>query len=126
LTAGRPGAGSGGPVRPSTAVGQRGEDLAVAWYEARGYAVVARNWRTAEGEIDLVARRGRVVVIAEVKARSSDRFGHPAEEVVREKQRRLRRLAAAWLRENKVRGVGVRFDVVAVLAGTVEVLEDAF
>lgn len=116
----------GRPVRPHIALGRTGEDLAAAWYEARGYAVVARNWRSAGGEIDLVARRGRLVVIVEVKARSSDRFGIPAEAVVRTKQLRLRRLAAAWLRENKVRGVGIRFDVVSVLAGTVEVLEDAF
>lgn len=108
------------------ALGRMGEDLAAAWYEARGYAVVARNWRTAGGEIDLVARRGRIVVIAEVKTRTSDLYGHPAEAVVRSKQRRLHGLAAAWLRENKVRGVGLRFDVVSVLAGTVEVLEDAF
>src|SRR5579872_3795991 len=83
---------SGRPVRPSIALGRAGEDLAAAWYEARGYAVVARNWRSAGGEIDLVARRGRLVVIVEVKARSSDRFGHPAEAVMRDKQLRLRRL----------------------------------
>jgi len=107
-------------------VGRAGEDLAAAWYEARGYAVVERNWRCPEGEIDIVARRGRLVVIAEVKARSSDRFGLPVEAVVRDKQRRLRRLAMAWMRECGVRGVGLRFDVVSVLAGGVEVLEDAF
>jgi putative endonuclease len=112
--------------REAALLGRHGEDLAVAWYAARGYEVVARNWRNAAGEIDLVARRGRIVVVAEVKARSSDRFGAPVEAVVAAKQARLRRLAAAWLKENKVRGVGVRFDVVSVLAGNVEVLEDAF
>jgi putative endonuclease len=113
-------------VSPNVALGRLGEDLAVSWYEARGYAVVARNWRSPEGEIDLVARRGRVVVIVEVKARTSDLFGLPVEAVVRDKQRRLRRLGAAWLRENGVRGVRIRFDVVSVLGGNVEVLEDAF
>jgi putative endonuclease len=112
--------------RPSTALGRRGEELAAAWYEARGYAVVARNWRSSDGEIDIVARRGRLVIIAEVKARSSELFGVPAEAVNRQKQQRLHRLAAAWLRENHVRGVGLRFDVVSVLAGTVEVFENAF
>jgi putative endonuclease len=115
-----------GPDRSKIEYGRHGEDLAVAWYEARGYAIVARNWRSTEGEIDIVARRGRLVIIAEVKARTSDLFGHPAEAVVRQKQQRLRGLAAAWLRENKVRGVGLRFDVVSVLAGTVEVFENAF
>ena len=88
--------------------------------------MVARNWRCPSGEIDLVARRGRVVVIVEVKARSSDRFGMPVETVVAAKQGRLRRLAAAWLKDAGVRGARVRFDVVSVLAGSVEVLEDAF
>jgi putative endonuclease len=107
-------------------LGRSGEELAAAWYAARGYDVVARNWRCPLGEIDLVARRGRVVVIVEVKARSSDRFGAPVEAVVATKQARLRRLAAAWLKDAGVRGARVRLDVVSVLAGTVEVLENAF
>ena len=116
-----PGAG-GAPA----ALGRAGEDLAAAWYAARGYEVVARNWRTGGGEIDLVVRRGRVVAIVEVKARTDDRFGAPVEAVMAAKQARLRRLAAAWLRESGSRGLRIRFDVVSVLAGTVEVLEDAF
>jgi putative endonuclease len=112
--------------RWNESVGRAGEDLAAAWYESRGYAVVARNWRNAAGEIDIVARRGRLVVIAEVKARSSEAFGAPVEAVVRDKQLRLRRLGAAWLKEAGVRGVGIRYDVVSVLRGSVEVLEDAF
>ena len=110
----------------AAALGRTGEDLAAAWYEARGYAVVARNWRSPEGEIDLVARRGRILVIVEVKARSSDRFGAPVEAVMRDKQARLRRLAVAYMKGNDIHRVGLRFDVVSVLAGTVEVLEDAF
>jgi putative endonuclease len=108
------------------ALGRAGEDLAAEWYAARGYDVVSRNWRVAGGELDLVARRGRVVVFVEVKARTNDRFGAPVEAVVATKQARLRRLAAAWLREHGGRGLRARFDVVSVLAGTVEVLEDAF
>jgi putative endonuclease len=115
-----------GLPRRSAVLGREGEDQAAAWYVARGYEVVARNWRVPAGEIDLVARRGRLVVIAEVKARSSDRFGMPVEAVVAAKQARLRRLAAAWLKQAGVRGARVRFDVVSVLAGTVEVLENAF
>jgi putative endonuclease len=110
----------------SAALGRAGEDLAASWYSARGYEVVARNWRVVAGEIDLVARRGRLVVVAEVKTRSSDRFGLPVEAVVAAKQARLRRLAAAWLKESGVKAGRVRFDVVSVLAGNVEVLENAF
>jgi putative endonuclease len=112
--------------RTPAMLGREGEDLAAAWYSARGYEVVDRNWRIGTGEIDIVARRGRLVVVAEVKARSSDRFGAPVEAVVAAKQARLRQLAAAWLRDHKVRGARVRFDVVSVLGGVVEVFENAF
>ncbi|MGH9222492.1 MAG: YraN family protein [Acidimicrobiales bacterium] len=107
-------------------LGRSGEDAVAAWYVAGGYEVVVRNWRCREGELDLVVRRGRTYVFCEVKARSSDAFGVPAEAVGRTKQARIRHLAARWLSEGEVRAVGIRFDVASVLAGKVEVLEGAF
>ena len=113
-------------------VGRAGEDLAAAWYEARGYEVLARNWRCREGELDLIARRGGLVVFCEVKARSSAAFGLPAEAVGPLKQARLRRLAALWFADRsrsssgRASGGRARFDVVSVLAGQVEVIEAAF
>lgn len=89
--------------------------------------MVARNWRCPDGELDLVIRQGRLYVFVEVKSRSSDAFGVPAEAVNRAKQSRIRRLAAQWLeREAPTRARGIRFDVVAVLRGEIEVLEGAF
>jgi putative endonuclease len=108
-------------------LGQRGEQLAADWYTSHGYEVVARNWRCREGELDLVARHGRTVVVCEVKTRGSDAFGSPLEAVTPAKQARLRRLAARWLREEASGPAGVvRFDVVSVLRGTLEVIEGAF
>ncbi|MGH9090817.1 MAG: YraN family protein [Acidimicrobiales bacterium] len=106
--------------------GAAGEELAAAWYRAAGYEVLARNWRCPEGELDLVCRLGGTVVVCEVKARRSDRFGSPAEAVTPAKQRRVRRLGARWLREHRVRCREVRFDVAAVAGGRVTVLEAAF
>ena len=63
------------------ALGKTGEDAAAAWYEAHGYEVVARNWSCRQGELDIVARLGRLHVFCEVKARSSEAFGLPAEAV---------------------------------------------
>ena len=97
-----------------------------AWYEANGYTVVARNWRCRQGELDLVARRGRVIVFCEVKTRSSTAFGAPVEAVTRTKQARLRVLAARWLADSDVVAREIRFDVASVLAGRLEVLEGAF
>ena len=91
-------------TRARLRLGAAGEDLAAAWYEANGYRILARNWRCREGEIDLVCLRDRVVVICEVKTRSSDAFGHPAEAVTPAKQQRLRVLAGRWLED----GAGAR------------------
>lgn len=106
--------------------GRRGEDLAAAWYVEHGWEVLARNWRCDRGELDLVVARGDVVAVVEVKARSSSRFGHPAEAVDARKQARLRRLAARWLAESGRRFGELRFDVVAVTPSSVEVIPAAF
>ena len=112
------------------ALGAEGEAQAARWYEDQGYEVLERNWRRREGEVDLIVRQGRTVVFCEVKTRSSDRFGTGAESVLPAKQRRIRRLASRWLSEltpasGRAR-VEVRFDVVSITAGQVEVIEDAF
>ena len=109
------------------ALGLAGEQAAADWYLERGYEPVVRNWRCRDGEIDLIVRRGREFVFCEVKARTTTAFGAPAEAVGRAKQVRLRRLAARWIQEAApVRPTGVRFDVVSVLGGVVEVIEGAF
>jgi putative endonuclease len=111
-------------------LGARGEDRAADWYRAAGYDVVARNWRCAEGELDLVVVRTGELVFCEVKTRATDRFGVPAEAVTITKQRRLRTLAARFLADPTLAaGVGarsIRFDVVAVSGSTVDVIEAAF
>ena len=95
-------------------------------FRRHGYEVVARNWRCREGELDLVVRRGRALVFVEVKARTSDRFGLPAEAVTVRKQQRIRSLAVRFLAEAGGGASSLRFDVVAVLGGRVRVIEAAF
>lgn len=108
-------------------LGAEGEALAARWYESQGYEVLARNWRCREGELDLVLRRGHTIVFCEVKSRSSEAFGVPAEAVTRTKQARLRTLAALWLADTGLgRGKELRFDVASVLRGELEVLTAAF
>ena len=113
------------------ALGTAGEDRAERWYVAHGYQVLARNWRSASGEIDLIARRDAQLVFCEVKTRSGTAYGRPYEAVGRAKQLRIRRLAAEWLRAARpgrgpAGGFDLRFDVVSVLGDRVEVLEGAF
>jgi putative endonuclease len=107
-------------------LGAAGETAAAAWYEARGYEVVARNWRCRDGELDLVLRQGRKIVFCEVKARTSDAFGLPAEAVTFQKRARIRRLAARWIDEAPVHPREIRFDVAAILGGELEIIEGAF
>lgn len=114
------------PDLSKRALGQWGEDRACTHYRRLGYEIVERNWRCEHGEIDVVARLGDIVVFCEVKARRTSGFGGAAAAVDHRKQRRIRRLAAAWLAERQVRGVEVRFDVVAITGVDVELIEGAF
>ncbi|MEX0768723.1 MAG: YraN family protein [Microthrixaceae bacterium] len=107
-------------------LGQYGEDIATQWYLDRGYSVLCRNWRCRSGELDIVLSKGKQIIICEVKTRSSARYGTALEAVGPAKQRKLRSLAAQWLREEApFKPDSVRFDVAAVLGGKINVLESA-
>jgi putative endonuclease len=112
-------------------LGHRGEEAAATWYAEHGYRVVARNWRCAHGEIDLVCtRRNRAgcttLVICEVKTRTSNSHGHPLEAVTPAKQARLRRLAVAFLHSQDRHYDHIRFDVAAVTRHALHLVESAF
>ncbi len=100
--------------RPKT-LGQQGEDAAARFLKRLGYLIVARSERDRIGEIDLVAVDGRTVVFVEVKTRNSTIAGQPAEAVDEHKQRKLTRLALAYLRRHDLLECHSRFDVVSVL-----------
>jgi putative endonuclease len=97
-------------------LGRFGEAYAARHLVERGMVVLDRNWRCDAGEIDLVLRDGRVLVVCEVKTRSSNAYGSPLEGVTPVKAERLRRLAARWLADHRVRPDDVRIDLVGVLA----------
>ena len=107
-------------------LGVYGEDRVLRWYLDRDHRLLERNWRCADGEIDLILERDDCVVFCEVKTRSSNRFGTPAEAVGRDKQRRLRHLAVLWLAGSGRRFDHIRFDVAAVTSGRIQVVEGAF
>jgi putative endonuclease len=96
-------------------LGRFGEAYAARHLTERGMVVLDRNWRCRDGEIDLVLRDGGVLVVCEVKTRSSEAFGSPLEGVTERKAARLRRLAAHWLTEHDLRPPHVRIDLVGVL-----------
>lgn len=98
-------------------LGRRGEELAAAYLRRAGMRVVARNWRApgGSGEIDIVARDGPVLVVAEVKTRTSLRHGHPVEAITARKRHRLRGLGRSWAAHHRCPPAPLRIDGVCVL-----------
>jgi uncharacterized protein (TIGR00252 family) len=118
------------PSDPRRQLGDQGEDLAAAALKQQGYKILERNYVTPLGEIDLIARQGKVLVVVEVKTRRGSSFGTPQEAVNPGKQGRLRRLADYYLKAKRLTGTPVRFDVVAVTlednVPQVEIIPNAF
>lgn len=111
------------------ALGNKGEEIAARYLRKKGYKILKRNYAVPTGEIDIVARDGGTLVFVEVKARTDDRFGQPAEAVGTRKQRRMRSAALHYLAGLR-KQPPARFDVVSVrLDGggeEVEHIMDAF
>ncbi|GGE08945.1 UPF0102 protein [Aureimonas endophytica] len=100
--------------RAGFALGHRGETLAAWALRLKGYRILARRHRTRLGEIDLVARRGDLVAIVEVKARPT--LAEAMEAVGPEAQRRIAHAADLWLaRQRDAHRLSLRFDIVAIL-----------
>ena len=95
-------------------LGKLGEDLACTELERRGYAILARRYRSRFGEIDIVAHHEETIVFVEVKARDGDEFGGGAAAVTPWKQRRIAQMAVDYLSHNNLHDRPCRFDVVTV------------
>ena len=119
-------------MRIGTAVplGQRGERAAERHLKRCGYRIVARNFRAAGAEIDLIAMEGETLVFVEVKTRSGDSAGAPVDAVDQRKQDRMRRAAEVFAARSRAGDRLMRFDVVAITSGSgdmkLELLKDAF
>ena len=113
-------------------LGLLGEDLAAAWLRRNGRRVLHRNFRAPHGgEVDIVCRHKDVLSFAEVKTRTSDAFGRPADAVNPDKQRLIQRGASEWMRLLGRPKIKFRFDIVEVLLidgepPRVSVIENAF
>jgi putative endonuclease len=91
------------------------------FYRLRGYRILGANVRAGGNELDIVVRRGRRLVVCEVKARTGPGYGDPWEAVGPEKERRLRRAAEGWLARNpELRELEVACEVVAVRGRRIE------
>ena len=95
--------------------GSWGEERAARYLRLRAYQILAMNYRCRLGEIDLIARRGRFLVFAEVKLRKSASFAEAREFVNRAKQQRILTTAQLWMQEHET-GLQPRFDVIEIYA----------
>ena len=95
--------------------GEDGEQAAVDYLEKRGFRVLDRHWKCAEGEIDIVAAERHGLVVCAVKTRSGTRHGTPLEKISQAKRNQLRRLAIQWLNAHGVRFDQIRIDDIGLL-----------
>ena len=102
------------PASSRRRLGNWGEHVAAIQLEAKGYAIVARNWRCAAGEIDLVVRDGETLVFVEVKTRRGRTYGAPEEALTPRKTQKLLQLGAQYVYEQALGDVNWRIDLVAV------------
>ena len=98
----------------TTTIGRQGEEAAAVFLERAGYEILARNFRTPRGEIDIVAGTGQTVAFIEVKTRRTRRFGRPAAAVDYRKQQKIIQSARWFLRQRHLDGCLCRFDVIEV------------
>jgi putative endonuclease len=110
-------------------LGKEGEDRAAKFLTRQGYKILERNYRTASGEIDLIALHQGEVVFVEVKTRMSDAYGAPELAVNPQKQRRMIKAALGYIKYKKLHQVPCRFDVVAISSSSekeIDVIRNAF
>ena len=101
-------------------VGDSGEEFAARILVDEGYVILERNYRTRTGEIDIIAMKNSTVHFVEVKTRTSDEFGYPADAVTEEKQRTIRRTAEIYMANRRLMWKSYSFDVAEVTFNLIE------
>jgi putative endonuclease len=111
-------------------IGQKGENLAVAYLQNLGYKVLERNYRCKLGEVDIIARDNDTLVFIEVRTRSSLDFGLPQESINRRKRHQISKVALEFMLRKKMKNIPARFDVVAISLEPgkekIDLIRDAF
>jgi putative endonuclease len=103
------------PTSSRTELARRGEALVAAWLEERGFRICGRNVRVGRLELDVIARRGSLLVVCEVRSRLRARPVFPAETISKQKLSRVRQATARWLQKQKLGRVHARIDAAAVV-----------
>ena len=111
-------------------LGKKGEDIAAAFLEKKGYNILFRNYKCSFGEIDIIAKHKKILSFIEVKTRSTKKYGLPQEAVTSVKQTKISRVALEFVQRYKMDNRAARFDVVSVQSLNdgyeVDLIENAF
>lgn len=111
-------------------LGKKGEDIAAAFLEKKGYNILFRNYKCSFGEIDIIAKHKKTLSFIEVKTRSTKKYGLPQEAVTSVKQAKISRVALEFVQRYKMDNRAARFDVVSVQSLNdgyeVDLIENAF
>ena len=95
-------------------LGKAGEKEACAFLLEKGYEILATNWKNNKAEADIIAKKNDLLLLVEVKTRSTDYFGAPEEAVGTQKQRMMVKAAEAYLEENEL-NYEVRYDIISII-----------
>jgi putative endonuclease len=110
-------------------LGKKGEAMAIAFLEKKGYVILEKNYRYQKAEVDIIAKKNNILSVVEVKMRSSNYFGNPQDFVNRKKIKLLVTAIDYYIQERDL-DVEVRFDIIAILQNKnqldIQHLEDAF
>ena len=100
-------------------LGRLGENIANDFLKQKGFIIIALNWRHLHYEIDIIARHQNMLVFAEVKTRSTFKYGFPDESIDHKKENRLREAAKIYI-EHKDLHNEIRFDIVSIVKNNFE------
>lgn len=116
-------------LRQKDTLGKKGEAQACVYLKKKGFKIIAKNYKNAIGEIDIIAKDKDYIVFVEVKTRMSRAFGDPLEVINQEKRNKIRNIATMYQKERKQLESNCRFDVIAVLGDNyddIRHIENAF
>ena len=110
-------------------LGKKGEEIALKYLKSNQYTIKETNWRFRKKEVDIIAEKDNLLVVVEVKTRTSEYFENPKEAVTRKKQKFIIQAADAYVQENEI-DMETQFDIVAVTIingqTNIEHIQDAF
>lgn len=106
-------------------IGNEAEKMASDYLLKKSYEILFTNWRYQHAEIDIIAKKNSIIVFVEVKFRKNNHFGYPEEFVSKNKIRKMKEAAEAYIEQNNWEGE-LRFDIIAIQNQNIEHFEDAF